>query len=98
MCAQATRLSELKIKAAKPKGKDYVLVDAAGIDPREQRDTQEQMRRAITEHTSENVATAWFELKKDPAGFQPFFDASVQLDSTPSIQRWVGASSGREKT
>ncbi len=120
MCAQATRLSELKIKAAKPKDKDYVLVDgdglqlrvringsklwnfnyyhpitkkrinmglgtypelpltqarkktvearellAAGIDPKEQRDTLEQTRRAITEHTFENVATAWFELKKD---------------------------------
>jgi integrase len=120
MCAQATRLSELKIKAAKPKDKDYILVDgdglqmrvringsklwnfnyyhpitkkrinmglgtypelpltqarkktvearellATGIDPKEQRDALAQEKRAITEHTFENVATAWFELKKD---------------------------------
>lgn len=120
MCAQTTRLSELKIKAAKPKDKDYVLSDgdglqlrvringsrlwnfnyhhpatkkrinmglgtypelslaqarkktvearellALGTDPKEQRDTLAQMRRAITEHTFENVATTWFELKKD---------------------------------
>lgn len=120
MCAQAIRLTELKIKSAKPADKDYIFVDgdglqlriringsklwnfnyyhpvtkkrinmglgtypelpmalarkktvearellAAGIDPKEQRDTQEQERRAITEHTFESVATAWFELKKD---------------------------------
>lgn len=34
---------------------------------------------------------------RGPARHQSFFDASVQLDSTPSIQRWAGASSGREK-
>ena len=120
MCAQATRLSELKIKAAKPKDKDYILVDgdglqmrvringsklwnfnyyhpitkkrinmglgtypelaltqarkktvearellATGIDPKDQRDALAQEKRAITEHTFENVASAWFELKKD---------------------------------
>ncbi|MDP3977039.1 MAG: integrase domain-containing protein [Pseudomonas sp.] len=120
MCAQATRLSELKIKAAKPLGKDYVLVDgdglqmrvringsrlwnfnyyhpvtkkrinmglgtypelslaqarkmtiearellATGVDPKEQRDTLKQAKKAETEHTFQNVATAWYELKKD---------------------------------
>jgi integrase len=120
MCAQATRLTELKIKSAKPADKDYVLFDgdglqmrvringsklwnfnyyhpitkkrinmglgtypelaltqarkktvearellATGIDPKEQRDVLAQEKRAITEHTFENVATAWFELKKD---------------------------------
>ena len=120
MCAQATRLSELKIKAAKPTEKDYVLVDgdglqmrvringsklwnfnyyhpvtkkrinmglgaypelslaqarkmtiearellATGIDPKEQRDTLKQAKKAETEHTFQNVATAWYELKKD---------------------------------
>lgn len=120
MCAQATRLSELKIKAAKPLEKDYVLVDgdglqmrvringsklwnfnyyhpvtkkrinmglgaypelslaqarkmtvearellATGIDPKEQRDTLKQAKKAETEHTFQNVATAWYELKKD---------------------------------
>ena len=120
MCAQATRLSELKIKSAKPKDKDYVLSDGGGLqlrvrsngstlwnfnyrhpitkkrinmglgsypevslalarkrtvearellahgaDPKESRNTQDQKKRAATEHTFENVATAWFELKKD---------------------------------
>jgi transposase InsO family protein len=35
---------------------------------------------------------------RSPARYQPVLDASVQLDSTPSIQRWAGASSGRRKT
>lgn len=34
MCAQATRLSELKIKAAKPQDKDYVLSDGDGLQMR----------------------------------------------------------------
>jgi integrase len=120
MGAITSRLSELKIKAAKPRDKDYVLSDgdglqlrvriigsklwnfnyhhpitkkrinmglgiypelslaqarkmtvearellALGIDPKEQRGALAQEKRAITEHTLENVATAWFELKKD---------------------------------
>lgn len=120
MCAQATRLSELKIRAAKPLEKDYVLVDgdglqmrvringsrlwnfnyyhpvtkkrinmglgtypelslaqarkmtiearellATGIDPKEQRDNLKQAKKTETEHTFQNVATAWYELKKD---------------------------------
>lgn len=120
MCAQTSRLSELKLKAAKPKEKDYILVDgdglqmrvringsklwnfnyyhpvtkkrinmglgaypelslaqarkmtvearellANGIDPKEERDNLKQAKRAATEHTFHNVATAWYELKKD---------------------------------
>ena len=120
MCAQASRLSKLKLKAAKPKEKDYILVDgdglqmrvrsngsklwnfnyyhpvtkkrinmglgaypelslaqarkmtvearellATGIDPKEERDNLKQAKRAATEHTFQNVATAWYELKKD---------------------------------
>lgn len=38
---------------------------AQGIDPKVQRDTLSEAKRAETEHTFENVATAWFELKKD---------------------------------
>jgi len=34
MCAQATRLSELKIKSAKPRDKDYVLSDGDGLQLR----------------------------------------------------------------
>ncbi|WP_409497922.1 integrase domain-containing protein [Pseudomonas fragi] len=120
MCAQAVRLSELKIKSAKPDEKDYVLFDggglqmrvrsngsklwnfnyrhpvtkkrinmglgtfpevslaqarkgsiaareilAQGIDPKEQRDAVLQAKQAETEHTFQNVATEWYELKKD---------------------------------
>ncbi|MGZ9666306.1 integrase domain-containing protein [Pseudomonas sp. GNP014] len=120
MGARATRLSDLKIKAAKPKDKDYTLTDgdglqlrvrtngsrlwnfnyihpvtkkrinmglgtfpelslaharkrtvearelvAQGLDPKEQRDADRQAKKAATEHTFQNVATAWFELKKD---------------------------------
>lgn len=120
MGARATRLSELKIKAAKPKDKDYTLTDgdglqlrvrtngsrlwnfnyihpvtkkrinmglgtfpelslaharkrtvearelvSQGLDPKEQRDADRQAKKAATEHTFQNVATAWFELKKD---------------------------------
>ena len=120
MCAQAVRLSELKIKSSKPAEKDYVLFDggglhmrvrsngsklwnfnyrhpvtkkrinmglgtfpevslaqarkgsiaareilAQGIDPKEQRDAVLQAKQAETEHTFQNVATEWFELKKD---------------------------------
>jgi integrase len=120
MCAQAVRLSELKIKSAKPAEKDYVLFDggglqmrvrsngsklwnfnyrhpvtkkrinmglgtfpevslaqarkgsiaareilAQGIDPKEHRDAVLQAKQAETEHTFQNVATEWFELKKD---------------------------------
>jgi hypothetical protein len=38
---------------------------AQGIDPKVQRNAQDEAKRAETEHTFENVATAWFELKKD---------------------------------
>ena len=120
MGAQATRLSDVKVKAAKPKEKDYILTDgdglqmrvrangsklwnfnyihpaskkrinmglgtfpevslaqarkrtvearelvAQGIDPKEKRDADRKTLRATTEHTFRNVATAWFELKKD---------------------------------
>ena len=120
MCAQAVRLSELKIKSAKPAEKDYVLFDGGGLqmrvrsngsklwnfnyrhpvtkkrinmglgtfpevslaqarkgaiaarevlsqglDPKEQRDVVLQAKQAETEHTFQNVATSWYELKKD---------------------------------
>ncbi len=42
---------------------------AQGIDPKVQRNAQDEAKRAETEHTFENVATAWFELKKDSDGF-----------------------------
>ena len=120
MGAQAMRLSDVKVKAAKPREKDYILTDggglqmrvrangsklwnfnyiqpvtkkrlnmslgtfpdvslaqarkrtidaralvAEGIDPKEKRDADRQTVKATTEHTFKNVATAWFDLKKD---------------------------------
>ena len=120
MGAQATRLSDVKVKAAKPKEKDYILTDgnglqmrvringsklwnfnyiqpvtkkrinmglgtfpevslaqarkrtvearelvAQGLDPKEKRDAERHAKKAATEHTFENISTAWFELKKD---------------------------------
>lgn len=38
---------------------------AQGLDPKEKRDADRKTLRATTEHTFKNVATAWFELKKD---------------------------------
>jgi integrase len=120
MGAQAMRLSDVKVKAAKPREKDYILTDggglqmrvrangsklwnfnyiqpvtkkrlnmslgtfpevslaqarkrttdaralvAEGIDPKEKRDSDRQIVKATTEYTFKNVATAWFDLKKD---------------------------------
>lgn len=120
MGAQAMRLSDVKVKAAKPREKDYILTDggglqmrvrangsklwnfnyiqpvtkkrlnmslgtfpevslaqarkrtidaralvAEGIDPKEKRDADRQTVKATTEHTFKNVASAWFDLKKD---------------------------------
>lgn len=38
---------------------------AQELDPKEQRDADRQAKKAATEHTFQNLATAWFELKKD---------------------------------
>lgn len=120
MGSQATHLSDVKAKAAKPKEKDYILTDgnglqmrvrsngsklwnfnyiqpvtkkrvnmglgtfpevslalarkrtvearelvAQGLDPKEKRDAERNAKKAATEHTFENISSAWFELKKD---------------------------------
>lgn len=120
MGSQATHLSDMKVKAAKPKEKDYILTDgnglqmrvrsngsklwnfnyihpvtkkrvnmglgtfpevslalarkrtvearelvALGLDPKEKRDAERNAKKAATEHTFENISSAWFELKKD---------------------------------
>jgi integrase len=38
---------------------------AQGLDPKEKRDAERHAKKAATEHTFENISTAWFELKKD---------------------------------
>ena len=120
MGSQATHLSDMKVKAAKPKEKDHILTDgnglqmrvrsngsklwnfnyihpvtkkrvnmglgtfpevslalarkrtvearelvALGLDPKEKRDAERNAKKAATEHTFENISSAWFELKKD---------------------------------
>ena len=56
---------ELSLAQARKKTVEARELLAIGIDPKDHRDTQIQIKRAATEHTFKNVATAWFELKKD---------------------------------
>jgi len=56
---------ELSLANARKKVVEARELLAQGIDPKVQRSAQVEAKRAETEHTFENVATAWFELKKD---------------------------------
>ena len=56
---------DLSLANARKKAVEARELLAQGIDPKVQRDELKQAKRAETEHTFENVATAWFELKKD---------------------------------
>ncbi len=56
---------ELSLENARKKVVEARELLAQGIDPKVQRNAQDEAKRAETEHTFENVATAWFELKKD---------------------------------
>ena len=56
---------ELSLSQARKKTVEARELLAQGIDPKEQRSELEQTKRQATEHTFENVASAWFELKKD---------------------------------
>ena len=56
---------ELSLANARKKVVEARELLAQGIDPKVQRNAQDEAKRAETEHTFENVATAWFELKKD---------------------------------
>lgn len=56
---------ELSLANARKKVVEARELLAQGIDPKVQRNIQNEAKRAETEHTFENVATAWFELKKD---------------------------------
>lgn len=55
---------ELSLANARKKAVEARELLAQGIDPKVQRDTLNEAKRAETEHTFEHVATAWFELKK----------------------------------
>lgn len=56
---------ELSLANARKMAVDARELLAQDIDPKVQRNTLNEAKRAETEHTFENVATAWFELKKD---------------------------------
>jgi integrase len=56
---------ELSLAHARKRTVEARELVAQGLDPKEQRDADRQAKRAATEHTFQNVATAWFELKKD---------------------------------
>ncbi|MBD9458785.1 tyrosine-type recombinase/integrase [Pseudomonas sp. PDM05] len=55
---------ELSLANARKKVIEARELLAQGIDPKVQRKADNEAKRAQTEHTLENVATAWFELKK----------------------------------
>ena len=56
---------EVSLAQARKKTVEARELLALGIDPKAQRNELLEAKRAETEHTFENVATAWFELKKD---------------------------------
>ncbi|CAH0270181.1 integrase domain-containing protein [Pseudomonas carnis] len=56
---------EVSLAQARKKTVESRELLAQGIDPKAQRNELQEAKRAETEHTFENVATAWFELKKD---------------------------------
>jgi integrase len=55
---------ELSLANARKKVIEARELLAQGIDPKVQRKADNEAKRAQNEHTLENVATAWFELKK----------------------------------
>ncbi|CRM08121.1 Prophage CP4-57 integrase [Pseudomonas sp. 31 R 17] len=56
---------EVSLAQARKKTVEARELLAQGIDPKAQRNELQEAKRAETEHTFENVAIAWFELKKD---------------------------------
>ncbi len=56
---------ELSLANARKKAFEARELLVQGIDPKDHRGAAEEARRAEMEHTFENVASAWFELKKD---------------------------------
>ncbi|MES2818666.1 MAG: integrase domain-containing protein [Pseudomonadota bacterium] len=56
---------ELSLALARKKAVEARELLAQGIDPKEHRQALIHAKRVETEHTLENVASAWFELKKD---------------------------------
>lgn len=78
---------ELSLANARKKVVEARELLAQGIDPKVQRNAQDEAKRAETEHTFENVATAWFELKKDSVTPKTFGDRSRCMYFQTSKQR-----------
>ena len=59
---------------------------AQGIDPKERRDADRQAKKAAAEHTLQNVATSWYELKKDAVTppTPKTFGARLRCTSSPT--------------
>lgn len=79
---------ELSLANARKKAVEARELLAQGIDPKVQRNMLNEARRAETEHTFENVALAWFELKKDsvtPAYAEDIW-RSLTLHVLPSMR------------
>jgi hypothetical protein len=55
---------ELSLANARKMAVDARVLLAQAIDPKVQRNTLNEAKRAETEHTFENVATAWFDSRK----------------------------------
>lgn len=58
---------EVPLAQARKKTAEARELLAQGIDPKAQCNELQEAKRAETEHTFENVATAWFELKSSPS-------------------------------
>jgi len=79
---------EVSLAQARKKTVEARQLLAQGIDPKAQRNELQEAKRAETEHTFENVATAWFELKKDsvtPAYAEDIW-RSLKLHVFPSMK------------
>ena len=79
---------DLSLAQARKKAVEARELLAQGVDPKAHRDGQRQARLAETEHTFENVATTWFELKKhsvSPAYAEDIW-RSLTLHVFPSLK------------
>ncbi|MGF6396128.1 hypothetical protein QFZ86_005076 [Pseudomonas plecoglossicida] len=61
---------------------------AQGIDPKMQRNALNEAKCAKTEHSFENVATAWFELTKDSV--TPSYTEDIAVAHAPCVPRLEG--------
>lgn len=78
---------ELSLALARKRTVEACELLAQGMDPKEHPEAAKQAKRTETEHTLENVAASWFELKKDsvtPAYAEDIW-RSLSLHVFPSL-------------